>query len=215
MTAQEFAQRHPHLYHLTDPDALPSIERFGLLSTSALLTLFEVTTAERAAIERRRRSATVSLSHPRYGKVQITDNLPLSEQALGKCLDDNLSPQDWLGMLNERVFFWPSLSTLDVHLNARMNRGRDRRVLVSDTLALARAYGPQMELAAINTGSTIRKPARRGLATFTALHACSRAEWAGLRGRRDTLKEVTLGQGMTDVRPFLLETYLVSERQAP
>ena len=55
-------------------------------------------------------------------------------------------------------------------LGARLNRERERLVLVLDTLSLARRHGDRMELAAINTGSTIRRPARRGRSTFTPLH---------------------------------------------
>jgi len=166
LSPEDLAAKHPRLYHLTAPDALSGILRHGLLPTSALLTLFEVPNADRHRIERRRRPASVPLSHPVHGAAVITDNLPLTEAALEACLDDGLTPEDWLAILNSRAFFWPDEESLARLLGARLNRGRERLVLVLDTLSLARRHQQRMELAAINTGSTIRRPARRGLSTF-------------------------------------------------
>jgi hypothetical protein len=212
MGPEDFAEKHPRLYHLTDPDAQPSIMRLGLLPTSTLLTLFEVGASERPAYERRRRRETMTLSHPAHGTLRIADNLPLTENALTTCLDDGLTPEDWLLMLNARVFFWPDVDNLVNHRSARSNRGRDRLVLVFDTLKLARAHADRMELTPINTGSTIRKPARRGLSTFTPMLAHSYLAWRKLRGGNDAVREVTALGGVPDIAPFLVESYLSSPR---
>jgi len=42
----------PRLYHMADRDAWPSIQRHGLLSTTALLDLFEIHGAQRKALPR-------------------------------------------------------------------------------------------------------------------------------------------------------------------
>lgn len=210
MSPEDLAARHPRLYHLTDPCALPGILRHGLLPTSSLLTLFEVPPAARASIERRRRPAGVPLSHPAHGAAVITDNLPLSEAALRSCLDDGLSPEDWLLLLNRRVFFWPDEENLAGHLGARFNRGRERLVLVLDTLGLVRRHYDRVELSAINTGSTIRKPARRGLSTFVPAHRHSYEAWRRLRGRVDRLREVTVVGGVADISNLLVKHYLAT-----
>lgn len=214
MSPEELAAKHPRLYHVTDPRALPGILRHGLLPTSGLLSLFEVPAADRPAIERRRRPAGVPLSHPTHGDAVITDNLPLSEAALASCLDDGLAPGDWLAMLNERVFFWADEEGLGRLLGARLNRGRDRAVLVLDTLGVARRHGPRMELSAINTGSTIRRPARRGLSTFVPLHRHGYEAWRRLRGGRDRVREVTVVGGVSDVAEHLVEHRFVAGRGA-
>ncbi len=192
MLPEELAARHPRLFHVTHPDALPSIERHGLLPTSQLLDLFGITGPARVAIERTRRPARVPLRHPDIGQAVITDNRPLSRTALMSCLDDGLSPEDWLMRLNERVFFWPDERGVGELLNARLNRGCPRLVLVLDTLGLARRYAETVELSAINTGSTIRRPARRGLMTFTPLLRHDYRAWQALRGGRDRIREVTV-----------------------
>lgn len=214
MSPEDLAAVHPRLYHVADPGALPGILRHGLLPTSGLLTLFEVPEAERRAIERRRRPESVRLTHPEHGEAVITDNLPLSEAALEACLDDGLTPADWLLLLNSRVFFWPDEEGLARLLGARLNRNRDRLVLVLDTLGVARRHHRRMELSAINTGSTIRRPARRGLSTFTPLgrHGCE--AWRRLRGGRDRIREVTVVGGVADVGEHLVGHYVAPGRSA-
>ncbi len=213
LSPEDLAAKHPRLYHVTDPDALPGILRHGLLPASDLLTLFEVPGADRRPIERRRRPASVSLTHPLHGNAVITDNLPLSEAALAACLDDGLTPGDWLAILNSRVFFWADEESLARLLGARLNRDRERSVLVLDTLGVAERHGRRMELSAINTGSTIRRPARRGLSTFTPLHRHDYETWRRLRGGLDRIREVTVVGGVDRVSDHLVGHYRVPGRR--
>ncbi len=211
MSPEDFARRHPRLFHVTAPDALASILRHGLLPTSHLLSLFEVPDAARAALVRQRRALRVRLCHPLHGAAEITDNGPLSEVALARCLDDHLTPADWLQMLNARVFFWCDALAPRRFLGARLNRGRARLVLEFDALSLLHATAERAELAAINTGSTIRRPARRGLATFSPLGRHSYHEWRRLRGGLDRPKEVTVRGGVLDVGRHLIRATLASQ----
>lgn len=214
LSPEDLAARHPRLYHLTEPDALPGIMRHGLLPTQWLLTLFEVAEADRRAIERQRRPASIRLTHPVHGRATITDNMPLSMAALATCLDDGLAPEDWLRILNERVFFWADEKGLAALLGARLNRAREREVLVLDTLSVARRYLGQMELSAINSGATIRRAARRGLSTFVPTERHSYAAWRRLRGGLDRVREVTVVGGVLDVADHLVEHYRVNGQYA-
>lgn len=209
MTPEELAARHPLLYHVTETGAWKSIKQKGLLSTSRLLDLYEIEGVNRDTIEAKRRPAEVVLHHPHHGQVIINDNVPLSEQALAKCLDDHLTPSEWLRILNARVFFWASQESLDRLVGARLNRKRQREVLVVDTLSLAKAHGHQMELCPINSGSTIRKPARRGLQTFTPLSRYSFSDWRKLRGGRDEIREVTIHGQVMDIAQHTVDVLLV------
>ncbi len=184
--------------------------RHGLLPTTALLTLFEVPEAARRPIEGERRMASVTLEHAVHGRATITDNLPLIMPSLAACLDDRLVASDWLRLLNERVFFWPDEAGLARLLGARLNRRRDREVLVFDTLSLARRHGERIELCAINSGATMRRAARRGLSTFVPLHSHGYEAWRRLRGRRDRLCEVTVRGGVPDIADHLIEVRRVA-----
>jgi len=134
VTPEQLATKHPRLYHLTSPEALDGIRRHGLLSTRQLLDLFEVDDETRLRLEQKRRAKTATIEHPRYGRAFLTDNVPLSEKSLAKCLEDGLSPQDWLQMLNSRVFFWPDIRGLGDLAQAKLNPNRERIILVLDTL---------------------------------------------------------------------------------
>lgn len=208
MTPEELAARHPLLYHVTEPGAWKSIKKNGLLSTSRLLDLYEVGGLKRETIETKRRPTAVVLDHPRHGQVILNDNVPLSEHALTKCLDDQLTPSEWLRVLNVRVFFWSSKESLDRLLNARLNRQRQREVVVVDTLSLAKAHAPRMELCPINSGATLRKPARRGLSTFTPLLSYHFNDWSKLRGRRDEIREVTIQDQVIDIGDHMVDVFL-------
>ncbi len=205
MTAEDLAARHPILFHLTCLSAVPSILKHGLLPTTELLTLFGASPAQRLEIEGQPRPARVELSHPVHGHAVITDNSPLRMSSLAGCLDDRLTPAEWLRMLNLRVFFWVAESGLQSLAGARLNRNVDMAILVLDTLSTARAHHAKMELCPINSGATIRRPARRGLATYSPLGRYDYASWRGLRGGRDSVKEVTLVGGLADVALHIKE----------
>ena len=212
MSPEDLAARYPCLYHVTGPSAFDGIKRHGLLPTNELLTLFEASESERYDIATRRRPKSVTLSHPEHGRATISDNAPLSERRLAKCLDDNLTVSDWLKILNSKVFFWADKGRLNTHLNARLNRNRERLVLVFDTLRLAQLDGPRMELSPFNTGSTAHNPPRRGLSTFVPLANHSYAEWQKLRQHQrktpDKIVEVTINGAVANATCLLVDHYI-------
>ncbi|NIA67675.1 hypothetical protein HBA54_03650 [Pelagibius litoralis] len=209
MTPEELTERHPKLFHVTEPGTHRSIREHGLLSTAEILTLFEVEAKERERLMTARRATAISLRHPRHGSAVLNDNLPLSEKALETCLDDGLTPADWLRILNSKVFFWADEAGLQRLLGARMNQGRQREVLVFDTLRVAEAHLDTLCLCPINSGATIRKAARRGLSTFTAAKAHSYAQWRKLRGRSDKVVEITVDHAVPRAGEFLTDVRLV------
>lgn len=211
MTPQELAGRYPKLFHVTTPGAWENIKKLGLLSTSYLLTLFEIDASSRIEIEAKRRPTEVELKHPKFGNVIINDNIPLSEKALIQCLDNQLKPSDWLRLLNARVFFWSNEERLNNLLNARLNRQRKREIIVVDTLSLALAHAERIDLCPINSGSTIRKPARRGLSTFTPMLKYHFDVWRKLRGRLDDVQEVTVHGGVMDIADHVVDVWQTSQ----
>ncbi len=136
VTPQQLAAKYPRLYHMAEMDSLESIFRYGLLGTEALLDLFEVQSEERAAILTRRRGQSVDIQHPEYGKAVIRDQKPLIQSKLEKSLID-CSFQEWLRMLNSRVFFWLCERRLRTLMCASEYRAKSHLVLELDTLKLA------------------------------------------------------------------------------
>lgn len=207
MTPDEIAARHPKLYHVTEAGSWPTIETYGLLSTELLLALFDVPAIDRERLMTRRRPEAVTLSHPVHGQATINDNAPLHEAKLANCLDDGLIPPEWLRILNSRVFFWTEEKRLSGLLAASGNAKRHKTVLVLDTRKLASACLASAEITPINTGATLRKPARRGLATFAPVASLDFAKWQkqrGLKGR-DTIVEFVVRDAVPDAARYVID----------
>ncbi len=163
MTPDELATRHPRLYHVSEPGAHESIRQHGLLSTNAILDLFEVETQERQRLTTARRATAVPLKHPLYGTMILNDNLPLSEKALENCLDDGLTPSDWLRTLNSRVFFWVDEAGLQRLLGAKMNRGDKERFWCSTRFSSLRLTWTRSALARSTRAPQFENPRGVGL----------------------------------------------------
>ncbi|MBY0246375.1 MAG: hypothetical protein K2Q17_01815 [Nitrospiraceae bacterium] len=216
MTPEELCRLHPELFHVSAPDAWPMMKKYGLLSTANILDLLGIDQKEeRERLLKQRRPFPVPLCHPTKGTIIINDNKPLSEKALSQILDDNLTPEDWLMMLNSRIFFWSNGQATQRLLQARINRGRKRLVLVVDTQKLARDYLNNMEISPINSGSTIRKAARRGLQTFTPLGDLPYREWQKLRGHNDKILEVIVRDSIPNIQKYVLRHHVTSGDKDP
>jgi hypothetical protein len=151
------------------------------------------------------RKYAVLLHHERHGTAVLNDQSPMTLAGLARCLDDGLTPADWLGLLNGRVFFWADAAGLARLAGARANRTRAVDVIVCDTLRLVRDHAAKVEISPINSGATLRRPARRGRATFTPLAALSYEAWSRRRGRRDRVLEVTVIGGVRNLADYITE----------
>ena len=205
MTPDELAERLPRLHHITDRAAWPMIERHGLLTTDQIVERFVADPAERERLRTERRTDFVVVHDGPDGRVTINDNLPLHFNTLAPALDDGLTPAEWLRLLNGRVYFWPDVERGAGFLRAGRRGGREKLLLTFDTRSLAAAYEGRLDLAPINTGSAVRKAARRGHATFTPASAVGWDEWRRLRGRLDKVAEISVRGGVPDALDHLVE----------
>ena len=204
MTPEELAAIVPRLYHLTAPDAVRGIRARGLLTPEAI--------ADRAGLDAEARERLLTRRRPKEVRLEaggeryvVNDNAPLFTDKLAAVLQDGLAPADWLAMLNARTFFWPDEDGVRSLLGARINRDRPREVLVFDTASLARAHFGRIALSPINSGSTIRKPARRGLATFSKAVDHDYRAWRRLRGGSDRVREIAVRGSVRDAGDHLVK----------
>ena len=212
MTPERFAEVYPRLYHMANAAAWPSIQRHGLLSTSALLDLYGVTGPERERIERQRRPAAVPIAHAEYGETFINDQRPMTDETLGPALID-MTPSEWYAHLNSRVFFWVGEARLERLLNTY--RDRDKIVLVLDTARVMARHAAQTMLSPINSGFSLRYAVKRGRGTFLPLAEYPFEEWAKKRGRADAVAECTVLGGVQEVEEALVELRDSAPRRRP
>lgn len=159
----------PSLYHAAEGGAWNNIQKLGLRSTSALLDLYDVHGQERIQLEAHHRPKGVPLTGDGLPTILLRDQKPLNVTHLRDCLEDGLSVEGWLRLLNSKVFFWATRERLDRLLSAAMYRDRAHDVLVVDTRSLLKRYESTIALTQINSGATGRARAKRGRRTFLTI----------------------------------------------
>lgn len=168
VTPECLAELYPCLYHMAEPGSWESIRRHGLLSTSSLLTLFEVGREARQEIELKKREKSHVIHHPLHGTATIRDQKPLIESKLRGSLR-GCTLEDWYRLLNSRVFFWLTKERLSTLLSAREYRNRPHTILTLRTVSLARDYEASITLSPMNSGNTLPIAHPRGPATFSSM----------------------------------------------
>lgn len=203
INAAEFIRHYPCLYHMAEANSWPSIRKHGLLSTTALLDLFEITGELRRSLESQHRPHSVEIRHPKNGAAVIRDQKPMREAALRKCLL-RMTPEQWYRTLNRYVFFWVSSDRLDRLLAARAYRGRTHTVICVDTARLFNACARNVRLSPINSGSTIYNPQRRGADTFQSLDHYPFSERRKVRGLANAVAELAVVYSLPETAKIAL-----------
>ncbi len=193
--AHLLAETYPHLFHVAFADAWPSLERHGLLSTSALLGLFEVEAELRAAAERHRRPDSIEITHPLHGRAIIRDQKPLIEKRLAAALVD-MTVAEWYESLNEHVFLWPTEARLVTMLQAAAYRDVPQLVVTLDTSAVVASHSPDILLSRINSGATRPFAWPRGRETFQSIGEYPLAERIHRNGKGSAVAEVLVKRGI-------------------
>jgi hypothetical protein len=212
ISPEEFVAIHPRLFHMAEADTWPGIQRHGLLSTTALLDLFEINDNRRYEIEETNRRASVTINHHNHGTAVIRDQLPMTDSALQKCLL-GMSPREWYRLLNSKVFFWASSDRLTRLFEARAYRNRRHCILVLDSARFLEKYNDRVELSPINSGSTLYRPVTRGRDTFLPLEQYPYAEWKKKRTASTAIVEVTVDYRAEEIDDCVLEvTHMVGDQ---
>lgn len=188
MRPEALFERFPYLFRLAMRGAEDGIRSHGLLTAHQIAEragLSLPTTPRPSAIRRELPEGTVAW---------ITDNGPLTFAKLNPCLDHGLTPEDWLALLNDRVLFWPDAKTGPGNLKARRRFGYASEWQVYDSRRLLMPVWDHVEIAPINTGWTLHRPARRGGATSAKAADTDFDGWRGARGKKtpDVVKEIAV-----------------------
>jgi hypothetical protein len=141
----------------------------------------------------------------------LRDQTPLRPHILEKSLR-GLSAGEWLGLLNDRVFFWLDPRRLDQLLAARGNRGRPHDVLTVDTASLVHRHRERIRLSPINSGTALYPGAPpRGLFTFSTIEDYPYAERRRHRPRHAAIAELAVVGGVPDIADHVVSVQRISE----
>lgn len=204
MTPEQLVELYPRLFHMANVGSWPAIQSEGLLSTRQLVDACHPAQAVRDAVLRQRRPRSVTLTHPTQGPVVVRDQGPLREDNLRACLN-GITVQEWLNMLNERVFFWLHPDKLSTLLRARRYRNLEHDVLTVDTGSLLAAHAANIRLSPMNSGSTIYPSApRRGRDTFLRIEDYPYQERRHRRSIKDAVVELAVLNGVPNIVDHVL-----------
>jgi hypothetical protein len=204
LTAAYIAERWPHLFHMAEAGSCRSIERHGLLSTTALLDLFQVHGTARDSIESARRAESIKIEHPIHGVAWIRDNKPINVTVLRRTLV-GMTEAEWYRTLNRRVFFWLTEARLDRLRHAPPYRSRQHDVLTLDTELLLDVHASSVELAHLNTGA-VHPGANypRGAGTFRSIQEYPWSERVRL-SPSEPIVELTIPYALPEVGSFVID----------
>jgi hypothetical protein len=205
----DLVQHFPRLWHMAEDGSFESIKAHGLLSTSSLLNLYGINGADRAALESRRRPESVTISKDGLPDAIVRDQKPMTESALKKCLADDITPEQWFEILNDRAFFWLSRERLRGLLGARAYRGRPQTVLTVDTASLLNSHRDRVELSPLNSGATIYNPQPRGRDTFRSVEDYAFDDRRKTRPVDKSVVELVVREGVPDIANHLIAAHRI------
>lgn len=209
MTVDDLIALHPRLWHMAADGSWPSIQKYGLLSTAALLDLYGYTGEQRLALEAVRRPESVKIIADGLPGAIVRDQKPMSDKALTRCLRDGLTPIEWYRLLNEKVFFWLTRERLRTLLGAYEHA--PQIVLTLETATLVKAQANNILLCPINSGSTIMNPTPRGADTFLPIEDFPYEIWRKTRGnKRKAVVELVVAGGVPDIAAHVLAVHRVT-----
>lgn len=187
MTEDEFAALvGEELLHVTPAGNLAAIGALGLLRPLSL--------ARRAGLDPEvlvLRDRTVTLDLPE-GVARLNHQLPLRAGRRQAFLD-GATLEDWSRQLDGRVFLWPARARMA--FAGSVAAREPVATLRLDARGLFRAMAAAIDLAPINTGSALRRPARRG----AWIYVPATAPMAELRERRRLRGLVRSPDGVAEV----------------
>lgn len=210
MDIDRFIKTYPRLYHMAHEEALAGILRHGLLSTSALLDLFEVVASQREVIETRMRPKSVAVEHLIHGRAVIRDQKPIgNDLRLAQALGDSATPSEWHRLLNSKVFFWVTEQRLERLRKARAYRHSSQLVLVLDTAKVLTIAADRLWLSSMNSGACMPFAHPRAPAIFQRLKDYDFDAWKKKRGIADAVVECAIDASLFPIKPLLISATIV------
>lgn len=200
MLVEVLFEMYPKLYHMAEAGTWESIQRRGLLSTSAVLDLFNLKGNQRNAYEVEHRDKMLSVPYGGPDQIVLRDQRPMPPERLRRALTDGTTPEEWYQLINGKVFFWAEHHRLVRLLNAY---GRDEHdVLILDTRSLVTAHLENVWLCHMNSGTTRPMFHPRGVHIFKRIQDFP-AKKSG-KPVKDVV-EVLVDRGVPDIAEHTLE----------
>lgn len=193
----------PTLFHMAERGSWDSIRERGLLSTSALLDLYQVAGPARTAIESMRRPTSVALDTHGLPVAVVRDQIPMTDSDLHRCLPPHMTPKDWYELLNQKVFFWLTRDRLRRLTGAKAYRDTSHDVIEVDTRSMIEAHRENIWFCPMNSGCTKPIPHPRDEATFLRIAEYPYCHWRARRKRGERVVELAVDYSVPDLSQYV------------
>jgi hypothetical protein len=202
MTIEKFARSRPYLYHLTHRDNIGSILEARRIESASGLTE-RVQHPDRENFLQQRRVENVIVGNNEQSFV-IRDQAQIREAALRRALVDGCTVEQFINLLNSKVFFWSTLADVAKHFSTYTAEGpRVLRFNTTEVFALNEAP----RFCRFNSGATRPHPYYHGTAAPRGLNSFVLAE--NFDYLPSKVREVTFSQFC-----ILPESYWITEDPA-
>lgn len=168
MNQEKFIQKREFLYHLTDLNNVQTIlETRTILSTNVIVDQNQIMTLdEKNLLKKTRRKNHIQLQYDNH-TFKIRDQRPLSPVALSKCLTNGCTIEEYIELLNSRVFFWPTLKRLNIHFG---RYAHEKPVIIRCKTRDILETNQNAELCHLNSGATRPNAYLGGIASPRGKH---------------------------------------------
>lgn len=166
MRTEQLVETYPRLWHMAHEGAWPAIRDHGLMSAQALVETYGLNAADRDRLLGTRRPNNVALAAPGLPGAVVRDQKPMADNALIKCLQGGMTPEDWYRLLNGRTFFWLAAERVRRLTKAVAYRKEPQTIITLRTASLVAAHENDIWLSPLNSGATLYTPLARGPDTF-------------------------------------------------
>jgi hypothetical protein len=189
-------------YHLADIRNLKSIQAHGLFSTRRLVELS--TNLDRSTLRQHRPEG----KYLDFGAF-IRDQSNMRRKSLVRALRSGVTPEEWLELLNSKVFFWLDLNRLNGHRAAC--KSQKQVVLAIDAGRMLDQYAALASVSPIDSGHAMRTAVPRNFTTFVPYQKWVESGWdseqvPGVSRRRQALRpaELAVAGQVPDIARFVI-----------
>lgn len=201
---------YPRLYHMASEGSWPSIEKYGLQCTRALLERYEVESEQTNLLLKQHRPELIKISNKKYQDAILRDQKPMSNNGLLKALGGSCTPSEWYEILNNKVFFWLTKERLAVMLGARPYRKSKHDIITIESKKLIEDYADKILLSRMNSGNTKPFAHERTPELFQKISDFPFEKRRKTRSLKDTVVELTVPEGVSNISDYVLDVQTIS-----
>lgn len=214
MRGEQLVETYPRLFHMAWEGSWPNIQKHGLLSTRALLELYEVDEGDAERIVREHRSHWIGVEKDGLPRAVVRDQKPMSDEGVRRALGADACLGDWYSLLNSMVFFWPTKKRLITMMNAGAYRGMRHDLIIVDTEKLIGLKQQYIRLSTMNSGATKPYPHPRSMDMFMKFEDYPFDELMRKKRVEGAVAEVCVIHGVEDIEACTLDARTVSVSEA-